>query len=265
MMAKPQIVLDAKHISKSFGPKEVLRDVSLQVEKGKSTVVLGGSGSGKSVFLKCLLGLLHPDNGNVFVDGQETTYASGKERYEIMRKFGMVFQNGALFDSLPIWENVGFGLTEQGVNPKDVKEQAIMRLAQVGLQAEVADQLPSELSGGMRKRVAFARAICLEPEIIFYDEPTTGLDPITSDMINDLIIKLREELGVTSITITHDMNSAYKIADRIAMLYHGEIIAEGTVKEIQTTDNPFVQQFIHGRAEGPIHMAVKSRDSKELR
>ncbi len=254
-MSTPKI--DIRNVQKSFGTKRVLENVNLTVEKGQSMVILGGSGSGKSVLLRCLLGLLAPDNGKILVDGVDTTRLNEQQRMQFMRKFGMLFQSGALFDSLSNWENIGFMLTQQGVKPSKVRQTAIDKLALVGLEPRVADQKPAELSGGMRKRVALARAICMEPEIILYDEPTTGLDPITSDVINDLILKLKEDLGVTSVTITHNMNSAFKIADRIAMLYMGKIIANGTVKEIKTSDNPYVTQFVNGLAQGPIKVGQR--------
>lgn len=248
--------LQIKNLSKSFGAHQVLKNINLEVGAGESMVIIGGSGSGKSVFLKCMLGLLEPDSGQILVDGKETTKLEEHARYQLMTRFGMLFQNGALFDSMTVWENVGFGLIQQGHKNNYVKEIAIQKLAQVGLKPHVADMKPADLSGGMRKRVALARAICLDPEIIFYDEPTTGLDPITTDVINNLILKLKKELGATSLTITHNMSSAYKVADKVAMLYNGEMIFEGTPKEIQKTDNPYVQQFINGSAEGPIKMAV---------
>ena len=241
---------------KSFGTNHVLKGINLTVNKGESMVIIGGSGSGKSVFLKCILGLLDPDQGSVVVDGTDTTHLQGRARYEQLGKFGMLFQNSALFDSMSVWENVAFGLLEQGEKRNDAKDVAIERLRQVGLRSRVADLMPADLSGGMRKRVALARAVCLKPEIIFYDEPTTGLDPITTDVINDLILKLKEELGITSLTITHNMQSAYKIADHVGMLYEGELIFTGTPKELKSTDNPYVQQFITGSAQGPIQMQV---------
>lgn len=251
-------MLEIRNLTKGFGGRQVLKGINLSVPKGDSTVIIGGSGSGKSVLLKCILGLLEPDDGQVLVDGQDTTHLDEKTRYKLMTRFGMLFQNGALFDSLSVWENVAFGLIREGTSESKAHKIAVEKLAMVGLAAHVADQAPSELSGGMKKRVALARAICQEPEIIFYDEPTTGLDPITSDVINELILKLKRELGVTSVTITHDMTSAYKIADHISMLFEGQMIAYGTVPEIQKSDNPYVQQFIHGRADGPIKMAVRA-------
>ena len=246
------------NLAKSFGTKKVLTDINLEVKKGESLVIIGGSGSGKSVFLKCMLGLMTPTSGQVFIDDIETSALHEKHRYELMNKFGMLFQSGALFDSMYVWENVGFGLIRQGMKPEEVQEKAIEKLSNVGLAADVAFLKPSSLSGGMQKRVALARAICLEPEIIFYDEPTTGLDPIMADVIDNLIIKLKEDLGVTSVTITHDMKSAYKIADSMAMLYNGELIAQGNVKEIQNSTNPYVKQFINGDSNGPIELEVKS-------
>jgi phospholipid/cholesterol/gamma-HCH transport system ATP-binding protein len=251
-------LLDIRDLTKSFGGRPVLKGINLTIPKGSSTVIIGGSGSGKSVLLKCILGLITPDSGQVLVDGHNTTHLSEKERYKLMTRFGMLFQNGALFDSLSVWENVSFGLLRDGVKHRAAYDTAIEKLAMVGLAPHVADQNPAELSGGMKKRVALARAICQQPEIIFYDEPTTGLDPITSDVINELILKLKRELGITSLTITHDMHSAYKIADHMAMLFEGQIIAYGTVAHIRDSDNPYVQQFIHGRAEGPIKMAVNA-------
>ncbi len=249
-MAEPKIkVVD---LYKSFGPKKVLQGTDLEVYRGESVVVIGGSGTGKSVLIKCIIGLLKPDSGRIYVDGKEVTSMKERELNEMRKKFGMLFQGGALFDSLSVWENVGFGLMEHTkMSDREIREIAIEKLKLVGLY-NVADLRPSELSGGMMKRVSLARAICMEPEILLYDEPTTGLDPIMADVINELIISLREKIKVTSIAITHDMNSAYKIADRIAMLYKGKIIEAGTPDEIRNSRNPVVQQFIHGRAKGPI-------------
>lgn len=249
--------ISVQNVQKGFNGRIVLDGINLEVEKGSSQVIIGGSGSGKSVLLKCILGLIEVDSGKILIDGKDVTHLSKKDRYQLMHQFGMLFQNGALFDSMSIWENVGFGLTQLGKKDKYIKDVAIEKLALVGLDKNVADLKPSELSGGMKKRAALARAICLEPDIIFYDEPTTGLDPITSDVINNLIIKLKNELGVTSVVITHDMHSAYKIADSMTMLYKGQMIAKGSVKEIQKSDNPYVDQFIHGRADGPITMKLQ--------
>lgn len=245
--------LELKDVRKSFGIKEVLKGVNLKVEQGKSLVIIGGSGTGKSVLLKCILGLVTPDSGSILIDGQETVGLHGSDRHELMRKFGMLFQGGALFDSIRVWENVAFRLIHnRHMDRKDAKELAIQKITAVGLKPEVANMFPSELSGGMQKRVSLARAIAADPEIIFFDEPTTGLDPIMADVINDLITKSVEQLGATAVSITHDMSSVRKIADHVAMIYGGEIIWHGTVEEMDKTDNPYVDQFIHGRATGPI-------------
>jgi phospholipid/cholesterol/gamma-HCH transport system ATP-binding protein len=226
-------------------------------------VVIGGSGTGKSVLLKCILGIITPDSGSIKIDGQEVTDMSSHEREQVMRKFGMLFQGSALFDSLRVWENVAFGLIQaRSMDREPAKEIAIKKLAAVGLGAEVGELYPAELSGGMQKRVALARAIATEPEIIFFDEPTTGLDPIMSDVINDLIVKCVKELGATTLSITHDLMSARKIAHRIAMIYGGKIIWSGPVQKIDYTGNPYVDQFIHGRAEGPIKVEVTPVTSK---
>tara|TARA_B100000686_G_scaffold354717_1_gene466621 strand:- start:777 stop:1580 length:804 start_codon:yes stop_codon:yes gene_type:complete len=247
--------LELVDVRKSFGQNEVLKGINLSIPEGKSLVVIGGSGSGKSVMLKCALGLMQPDQGQVRVDGEDTTEYGTDERNELMKKFGMLFQGGALFDSLSIWENVAFGLTQNtDISKEDARDVAIEKLRAVGLGARVADLFPAELSGGMQKRVSLARAIATEPEIIFFDEPTTGLDPIMADVINDLIIKCREELGATTLSITHDMASARKIADHVAMLYKGEIIWNGKAGEIDNPNNIYVEQFVHGKAEGPIKM-----------
>lgn len=245
-------------VQKRFGPKIVLDGMDLAVPKGQSLVVIGGSGTGKSVLLKCILGLMRPERGSILIDGRETVGMTGREREAEQRKFGMLFQNAALFDSLPVWENIGFGLI-QGLRMSRAKarEVAIEKLADVGLQPEVANLFPAELSGGMRKRVGLARAIAAEPEIILFDEPTTGLDPIMGDVINGLIVDCSRRLGATTLSITHDMASVRKIADRVAMLHKGQIIWEGPVGDIDESGNPFVDQFIHGRAEGPIQMDVR--------
>ena len=251
-----KIVLAGVH--KSFGPKTVLNGIDVAVKAGESFVVIGGSGTGKSVMLKCILGLLRPERGSILVDGVETVGASAKQREEQMRKFGMLFQGGALFDSLSVWENVAFGLTQaRGMRRKLAREKAMEKLAQVGLGSDVAELSPSELSGGMQKRVSLARAIACEPEIIFFDEPTTGLDPIMADVINELIVKCVKELGATAVSITHDMASARKISDRIGMLYKGNLIWVGPTADIDHSGNPYVEQFIHGRADGPIKMEIK--------
>jgi phospholipid/cholesterol/gamma-HCH transport system ATP-binding protein len=250
--------ISIRKLSKAFGPKVVLNELDLDIAKQQSVVIIGGSGSGKSVLLKCILGLLAPDSGEILVDGEDTVGVSAAERDAMRRKFGMLFQNSALFDSLPVWENVAFGLIQgEGMARAQAKEIALEKLAAVGLGEDVSRLYPAELSGGMRKRVGLAGAIATQPEIIFFDEPTTGLDPIMSDVINDLIVNCVRGLGATALTITHDMASARKIADRIAMLYEGRIIWTGTVEEVETEKNPYVDQFVHGRAEGPIAMQVR--------
>ncbi len=240
-------------VHKAFGTKKVLQGVDLNVPVGSSMVIIGGSGTGKSVTLKCVLGLLHADKGSIKVDGMEMIGASTRAREEMMRKFGMLFQGGALFDSLPIWYNVAFGLIHgKDMNKKDARAIAIEKLEQVGMGEAIANLYPAELSGGMQKRVSLARAIATNPEIIFFDEPTTGLDPIMADVINNLIVKCVKGLGATAMTITHDMVSARKIADHVAMLHEGKIVWTGPVEELDNSDNPYVDQFIHGRADGPI-------------
>ncbi|MBI1209970.1 MAG: ATP-binding cassette domain-containing protein [Alphaproteobacteria bacterium] len=254
-MTTPKIQL--KGVTKRFGSKVVLDGVDLTVEAGESLVIIGGSGTGKSVTLKCILGLLTPDKGSIKVDGQEVTRLSSSAREQVNRKFGMLFQGAALFDSLPVWENVAFALIQgRGLGRSEAKKIALEKLAKVGLTKDVAELSPAELSGGMQKRVGLARAIAADPEIIFFDEPTTGLDPIMADVINDLIVKTVKDMGVTTLSITHDMVSARKIADKIAMLYKGKIIWCGPKSEIDRSGNEFVDQFIHGRADGPIKMEI---------
>jgi phospholipid/cholesterol/gamma-HCH transport system ATP-binding protein len=246
-------------LKKSFGRKVVLDGIDLTVGERESLVVIGGSGSGKSVLVKCILGLLHPDAGTIEIDGREVTRMPGRERERLTQKFGMLFQGAALFDSLSVWENVAFGLIQgRGIERRHAKEIALQKLGAVGLGPDVGELRPSELSGGMQKRVGLARAIAAEPEIIIFDEPTTGLDPIMADVINDLIVKCVRDLGATAISITHDMVSAHKIADRIAMIYKGRIIWSGRKEEIDRSGNPYVDQFIHGRADGPIKMEVRA-------
>lgn len=251
-MAK-DIKIKIRGLSKRFGKKQVLNGVDLDLYKGESLVVIGGSGTGKSVLIKCIQGLLIPDEGSIEIDGVEIV-GENKDVIENMHsKMGMLFQGGALFDSLSVWENVAFDLIQnRGMSRKEAKIVAIKVLRQVGLGGDIADLYPSELSGGMQKRVGLARAVITKPEIIFFDEPTTGLDPIMADVINDLIIESAKDLGATTLTITHDMVSARKIADKIAMLYQGKIIWYGTVKELDKTDNPYVKQFIKGSSKGPI-------------
>lgn len=248
-------------VRKTFagGKKVVLDHVDLDVGRGESVVIIGGSGTGKSVTIKCMLGLLKPDSGSITIDGKEVTIMSSGEREDINRQVGMLFQAAALFDSLPIWENVAFGLlARKQCTRDDARDIAAEKLRLVGLAPDVLDLSPAELSGGMQKRVGLARAIATNPEIIFFDEPTTGLDPIMADVINDLIVHVNQTVGATAVTITHDMASARKIGDRIAMLYNGRIIWAGPTDAIDHSDNEYVDQFIHGRADGPIKMAVRS-------
>jgi phospholipid/cholesterol/gamma-HCH transport system ATP-binding protein len=250
--------VELRGVKKRFGPKIVLDGLDLTIPRGESLVVIGGSGTGKSVTIKCVLGILRPEAGQIFVDGEEVTHLSGRRRDAVLRKFGMLFQGAALFDSLSVWENVAFGLIQgRGMARARAKDVAIEKLARVGLGPEVAALWPAELSGGMQKRVGLARAIAAEPEIIFFDEPTTGLDPIMADVINDLIVSTVKDLGVTTLSITHDIASARKISSRIAMLYRGKIIWHGPTSEMDTSGNPYVDQFIHGRAEGPIKMEIR--------
>jgi phospholipid/cholesterol/gamma-HCH transport system ATP-binding protein len=250
--------ISLRGVTKSFGPKKVLQGIDLDVAQGESMVVIGGSGTGKSVLLKCILGLMRPDAGSIRIDDQETVALADGGRADVMRKFGMLFQGGALFDSLRVWENVAFGpIQSDGMAPVQAREVAIAKLGAVGLGPEICELYPSELSGGMQKRVALARAIAREPEIIFFDEPTTGLDPIMADVINDLIVKCVSDLGATAVSITHDMASARKIGHRIAMLYEGKLIWQGRTADIDQSGDAHVEQFIHGRAEGPIRMQVR--------
>ena len=257
MTAGPKIAV--RGLKKSFGRKVVLDGIDLDIGVGESVVVIGGSGTGKSVLVKCILGLLQPDSGSIRIDGSETVGIGRTQREALMRKFGMLFQGGALFDSLRVWENVAFSLIQgRGMERGKAREIAFEKLAAVGLGAAVGELRPAELSGGMQKRVALARAIAAEPEIIFFDEPTTGLDPIMADVINDLIVKCVREVGATAVSITHDMVSARKIADSIAMLHKGRIVWHGPAAGIDGSGNAFVDQFVNGRAEGPIQMEVRA-------
>ena len=256
MTSQPKIRI--RNLHKAFGSNKVLRGLDLDIETGESVVVIGGSGSGKSVLLKCILGLVTPDQGSIQIDGVEVVHISETAREEILKQFGMLFQGGALFDSLNVWENVAFGLIQaHGVPRKKAKQIALEKLATVGLEARVAELSPAELSGGMRKRVGLARAIATNPKVIFFDEPTTGLDPIMGSIIDRLIVHSVKELQVTALSITHDMASARRIADRVTMLYEGQLIWDGSVTEIDNSNNPYVDQFIHGNAEGPIQMQVR--------
>ncbi|QDY68782.1 ABC transporter ATP-binding protein [Qingshengfaniella alkalisoli] len=244
-------MINLSSVQKAFGSNEVLRGIDLDIARGESMVIIGGSGTGKSVLLKCILGLIKPDNGMIKVDGVDVEKA---ERDAFLARFGMLFQGGALFDSLKVWENVAFRLRHGTLKrPKDeARDIAIEKLRRVGLKASVADQFPAELSGGMQKRVGLARAIAAEPEIIFFDEPTTGLDPIMSGVINDLIREIVVEMGATAMTITHDMTSVRAIADKVAMLHAGKIRWTGPVAQMDDSGDPYLTQFISGSAEGPI-------------
>ncbi|MGZ8461853.1 MAG: ABC transporter ATP-binding protein [Candidatus Deferrimicrobiaceae bacterium] len=245
-------MIDIRGLTKRFGTKVVLDGLDLTVPRGKNTVVIGGSGTGKSVLIKCVVGLLRADAGEILIGGEDVTKMDERELVRVRRKFGMLFQGAALFDSMNVGENVAFALRRLRLYPeRQIRDVVEEKLSMVGLR-DIQHLMPAELSGGMKKRVGLARAIASEPEILLYDEPTTGLDPIMADVINDLIISLRELLGVTSISITHDMASAYKIADHIAMLYKGKIVEVGTPEEIRNTRNPVVSQFVEGRAVGPI-------------
>ena len=238
-------------VHKAFGPKQVLRGLTLEVGRGESCAVIGGSGTGKSVCLKCILGLVAPDSGTIRVDGRDVGQG---DRDAFLARFGMLFQGGALFDSMSVWQNVAFRLLrgDQKRPRREAREIAVEKLRRVGLTPEVADLYPSELSGGMQKRVGLARAIAAEPAIIFFDEPTTGLDPIMAGVINDLIREIVTEMGATAVTITHDMSSVRAIADRVAMLHAGKIRWHGPASEIDRADDPYLRQFVSGSAEGPI-------------
>ncbi len=253
----PDVKIAVRGLCKSFGPKQVLRGLDLDVERGKSLAVIGGSGTGKSVLIKNIIGLMEPDSGSIRIDGQEVVGMSPAEREPITRKFGMLFQGAALFDSLPVWENVAFGLMQaQGMGRKDARKAALEAMEQVGLDAVIAERSPAELSGGMQKRVGLARAIATKPEILFFDEPTTGLDPIMGSVIDNLIVKSVHELGATALSITHDMASARRIADNVAMIYEGRIVWHGPVADLDHSGNDMLDQFINGRSDGPIRLRV---------
>jgi phospholipid/cholesterol/gamma-HCH transport system ATP-binding protein len=248
-------ILELRNVHKRFGDKDVLRGVDLTVAPGQSLVIIGGSGTGKSVTIKCALGLMTPDKGEIFFDGAPATSRSAIAA--LRRRTGMLFQGGALFDSLTVWENVAFALMyRDGVSRSEAKKRAIETLAKVRLGASAADLRPAELSGGMQKRVALARAIIAKPELIFFDEPTTGLDPITADAVNSLIVEQVKALGAAAVSITHDMASVRKIADEVAMLHEGRIVWRGPVSKLDTSGSAHVDQFVHGRAEGPIQPAI---------
>lgn len=251
MNAKP--IIELTNVHKHFGAKKVLQGVNLCVNKGESLVVIGGSGSGKSVMLKCILGLLSANSGSIRVNGVETIGLGRVKRTNVNKQFGMLFQNGALFDSLPIWQNVAFaGLQSMDLSMDEARNMAEESLHLVGLGAELLDTYPASLSGGMHKRVGLARAIATKPDILFFDEPTTGLDPIMTDVINHLIRDCAQELGSTTLTITHDMSSVHAIADRAAFLYRGKIIWHGAQTEMNKSDNAYLHQFINGLADGPV-------------
>lgn len=246
------LAIHCNNVWKSFNDKSVLRGVELDINAGETLVIMGQSGCGKSVLLKHFVGLLQPDSGSIFVDRKDVTRLKRRKLFELRMRFGMVFQSGALFDSLSVGENVGLALDEHTEKSKEeIRAICNEKLSMVGLDG-IEDKRPDELSGGMKKRVSLARAIAMEPDCVLYDEPTTGLDPISADVINQLIIKLQETLNITSVVVTHDLASAYKVGHRIAMLHEGRIIYKGTPDEVRMTDNQIVRQFIEGRAEGPI-------------
>jgi phospholipid/cholesterol/gamma-HCH transport system ATP-binding protein len=248
-------MIEIKGLSKSFNHKKVLDNVNLSIEQGKITVIIGRSGEGKSVLIKHIIGLLKPDSGKIIIDGRDITAMSGRNLNKMRKRFGMLFQGGALFDSMTVGENVGFPLKEQTDLPKSKIRQIVRaKLERVGLKG-IEDMMPSELSGGMKKRVGLARAIVMDPEIVIFDEPTTGLDPIMSDSIGELMLETQHALKTTYIAITHDINLTYKIADHVAMLHEGRLIEEGTVEEIKANPNPVLRQFLEGRAEGPIKVS----------
>ena len=245
-------MIEIKNLCKSFDNSVILNSLNLTVKSGETKVIIGRSGAGKSVLLKSIIGLLKPDSGSILINGTDVTQISDREYNKVRMEIGMLFQGGALFDSMTVMENVAFVLNEfMKLDPKTVADRVADSLAMVGLQG-IENMKPAQLSGGMKKRVGLARILCMEPQTILYDEPTSEVDPITADAINNLIIELRDKLKVTSIVVTHDMNSAFKVADSIAMFYHGQVIAEGTPEEIRNTKHPVLKQFIYGEAKGPI-------------
>lgn len=253
MIDKKNVKIKVRSLFKSFGDHKVLKGVDLDVIKDSSMVILGGSGTGKSVLIKTMVGLIHPDSGSIMFDSLESVHMRHKERLEILKNCGFLFQGGALFDSLTVQNNITFFAGRvRNLSKADRRELAAMKLKSVGLEPRILDLYPSELSGGMQKRVSLARAICTDPKIIFFDEPTTGLDPIMANVINDLIIKVREELGATTVTITHDMHSARRIAKEVSLIYDGKILWHGKVDEMDDSENPYLRQFINGLTEGPI-------------
>jgi phospholipid/cholesterol/gamma-HCH transport system ATP-binding protein len=254
MTADPSYIIELQEIHKSFGRQHVLRGLSLNIPRGRTTVIIGRSGGGKSVILKHMIGLIRPDQGRVLVDSHDLNVMDDRQLNEVRRRFGMLFQDAALFDSMNVGENVAFPLKEHtSLSKEQVEDTVEEKLHMVGL-SDIEHKMPSELSGGMRKRVGLARAIALEPEIILYDEPTTGLDPPLADAINRLIVDTQETLGVTGVVISHDIEGAFQVGHEIAMLFEGKIIAHGTPEDIKTSQDPVVQQFIHGKADGPIEV-----------
>lgn len=257
-MSKKNVKIEISDLKKSFGSKKVLDGVDVAVNEGESLVIIGGSGTGKSVLIKSIMDIITPDSGSIKIDGREATKFSKAEREEFMAKIGMLFQGGALFDSIPVWHNIAFRLmNRERISRKQARDLAAEKLAQVGMGVEVMDLSPSELSGGMQKRVGLARAIAANPEVIFFDEPTTGLDPIMADVIDKLIVKCSKEIGATTVTITHDMQSVRRIANKVAMIHKGKIIWHGDAKKIDKSKNEYVDQFINGKSEGPITMDLK--------
>ncbi len=255
--ATPKIRI--RGLVKAFGPKVVLNGLDLDIWPGESVVVIGGSGTGKSVLTKNIIGLMYPDAGTIEIDGEEVTHMRAQARERVTRKFGMLFQGSALFDSLRVWENVAFGLLQAQAMPRDeAREKADATLARVGLGPQVGELMPASLSAGMQKRVSLARAIATDPEIIFFDEPTTGIDPIMGSIIDRLIVSSVKDMGATALTITHDMDSARRIADRIAMIYQGRIVWSGAPRDIDDAGDPHVKQFVHGEVHGPIQMQVRA-------
>ena len=248
-----------RDLHKTFGGNRVLQGLDLDIARGESLAVIGRSGTGKSVLLKNIVGLVRPDSGSIEIDGAETVGLAGTARDRVLARFGVLFQGVALFDSMSVWENVAFSLVHnRGMPRREAREAAIVKLTQVGLGHVQADRYPADLSAGMQKRVGLARAIAADPQILFFDEPTTGLGPIMGEVINNLIVKCVRELGATALTITHDMSSARKIADRIAMLHDGRIIWAGPAADVEESGNAAVDQFIHGRTDGPIHTAARA-------
>lgn len=258
-MADKTPAIQLKGITKSFGDNHVLKGVDLSVDKGQSLVLIGGSGTGKTLIMKLILSLVHPDKGQILIDGQDCTGLTGDRHMAFLGRFGMSFQKSGLFDSLPVWQNVAFQLLQdKSIDPAQAKDRALQKLVDVGLDEDVGMLLPAELSGGMQKRVGLARAVVADPEFVLLDEPTAGLDPIMSNVINDLIIELVNKTGATALSITSDMVSAQKISDKIAMIHDGRIIWHGPSDQATKSDNPYLDQFIHSRAEGPIQMALKA-------